>query len=799
MKIMNILTLRYLKANKKRSLLTLLCIMVSVIMMSCVGIAFSSGKAYYKSYIEKTRGDYHYRIVDNRQEIIDLIKDDSQVDEYYFSCTTQLDYQDSQLYMKSGDSLYFQKKGLYDYIIDGRLPVNKYEIVITPEFLKMNHIDKKIGDQITFDNQQTYTIVGFMNSYQSQDFMGDIYQAFSYIDLTQDYTMYIKDKDVSKNIFQHVQNLKEKIQNMESTTSSQYYITYNLSYLAVQNIFEEGLTAGYTDVYHMIYIMIGIISFVSVMIIYQAFHLSTTDRIQYLGMLSSVGATPKQKKCSVYFEGFILSIIAIPFGILCSFIGLNIAFSFANQMKILKDLNLSIHTQISPLYLCLVIIGSFLITFIALYIPARRISKISVMDALTKSDEVKVKKKRLQLNRFLSKFLNVSWQLSIKNYKRQGIKSRVIIISLMLSMIIFVSMTSFGKNFINTVKKESGIHDYDISVSDVEMKNLQDVIDILNNSQYDNDYYLRGLEFVDVDINPDYLTYESPKTIGIYIQCIDDQRFNQLCEDNGIQPSNDLALTYNQSLILGENETEISSVYKKMDRNFIQDIYISYLDEKTEKEKKIDIQNFQDIQMIETSDEYNIINPYELTFIVSTDYFEKEFGSTNIEIYIQTQQHEQLNQELESYGLSSYDETSANQERIEFMTIVEIFVYGFITILLIFTLLNILNMMSASIEKRKKEFAMFMSIGMSVNDMKKMLWKESSIYGIKSFVYSLPFCIIIEFLLYNLSFNTIPFRPSWIAYLISFIVMMIVMILTFKLGLNRFRKQNIIETLKDDM
>ena len=55
------------------------------------------------------------------------------------------------------------------------------------------------------------------------------------------------------------------------------------------------------------------------------------------------------------------------------------------------------------------------------------------------------------------------------------------------------------------------------------------------------------------------------------------------------------------------------------------------------------------------------------------------------------------------------------------------------------------------------------------------------------------------FLLYNLSFNTIPFRPSWIAYLISFIVMMIVMILTFKLGLNRFRKQNIIETLKDDM
>ena len=80
-----------------------------------------------------------------------------------------------------------------------------------------------------------------------------------------------------------------------------------------------------------------------------------------------------------------------------------------------------------------------------------------------------------------------------------------------------------------------------------------------------------------------------------------------------------------------------------------------------------------------------------------------------------------------------------------------------------------------------------------------MLWKESSIYGIKSFVYSLPFCIIIEYQLYKLSSSTLPFTPSWISYLISFIVMMIVMILTFKLGLNRFRKQNIIETLKDDM
>ena len=115
-------------------------------MMSCVGIAFSSGKKYYQTYIEKTEGDYHYSIDSHDQSAINVIKNNSQVQEYYISSRKELSYQNSSLLMKTGDLLYFQKKNMNDYLIDGRLPVNINEIVITPEFLKMNHIDKKIGD-----------------------------------------------------------------------------------------------------------------------------------------------------------------------------------------------------------------------------------------------------------------------------------------------------------------------------------------------------------------------------------------------------------------------------------------------------------------------------------------------------------------------------------------------------------------------------------------------------------------------------------------------------------------------------
>ncbi len=792
MKIMNILTLRYLKANKKRSLLTLLCIMVSVIMMSSVGITFSSGKDYYKRYIETTSGDYHYSIDSHSQKTIKTIQNDPFVQEYYLSQTNELYYHDVSLHMRSGDTLYFEKKNMNNYLIKGRLPVNKNEIVMTPTYLKMNNLNKTIGDSIEFDNHKIYTIVGLMDTYVTQDFMGNAYQALSYVDLDGQYQIYVRDKDVSENIYHHVDQLKKELSTQD--------IKIHSSYLEALDIFKEDSQSSSLNIYHMIYLLIIIISFISILIIYQAFHLSTSDRIQYLGMLSSVGATPQQKKWSVYFEGFILSIIAIPLGIIISFIGIHFAFHFINQMEYLRNLSLSVHVQISPFYLCLIIICSLLTIFMALYIPAKIISKISVMDALNKTDEVKIKKNKLKLNSFSSKFLNISWQLSIKNYKRQGKKSRVIIISLMMAMILFVSVWGFSQNFINTTENSMGIVDYDILISEIPMKEIQNVETVLENTQYDNDYIFTRGYMVNADIDSKYLTYDNPDDIGIYIRVLDYEHFQKLCYDNHIEPSSNLALAYNQPLKINDDET-IDQIYTKMDKDFIQKIYTYDYDE-NDKETIHDLPLFDDIQLIDRSSQYHFDDPYNLTLIVSQDYIQKVFPDETVIFYVSAKQHQELTRELQSYQWEVFDQTSANQERIDFMTIVEIFIYGFVAILLLFTMLNIFNMMSASIEKRRKEFAMLMSVGMSLHDMTIMILKESLIYGIKAFVYSLPFSIIIEYLLYRLShlgIETITFIPSWNAYFIAFVVLMTIMILTFKLGLNRLKKQNIIETLKDDI
>ena len=97
MKIMNKLTLRYLQQNKKRTILTILCISVSVIMICCIGISLYSGKQFYKQYIEHTSGYHHYTIVNNNKDIIQIIKNDSEVKEYYFSSTSFYSVDDKKM------------------------------------------------------------------------------------------------------------------------------------------------------------------------------------------------------------------------------------------------------------------------------------------------------------------------------------------------------------------------------------------------------------------------------------------------------------------------------------------------------------------------------------------------------------------------------------------------------------------------------------------------------------------------------------------------------------------------------
>lgn len=827
MKIMNALTLRYLKVNKKRTILTILCITVSVIMICSIGISFYSGKQYYKDYIEKSEGDYHYTIVDNDKRIVDMIQNDEQVESYSLSNTSTYYIENNSeeknyFYLKRGDHSYFKNYDMEKYIVQGKLPQNSHEIAISQSYLQS--VQKEylnIGDSITLisqdeEKQKTFLIVGFIETYNQNYYRTPTtYDAISYINLEDEdayFSLYIRDKDVSKNIFDHVESLNQKIKEMKNIESMEDNIfQYHSNYLAIQDIFEANSQSTFLIVYRMVAIILFVVMIISFFIIYQAFHLSTYDRIQYLGMLSSIGATRKQKMRSVYYEGILLSLIAIPLGILFSFIGLSIAFSIINQFQYLKDLQLSIHTSISLQYLLIVIILSFIVIMISLYLPAKKISQISVIDALKKSDEVKVKAKKLKQNSFLKKHLSMTQQLAIKNYKRQGKRSRVIILSLSVSMIAFISIYSFGQKMMQQIESNNNFHNYDVIsyLAEENIKTFEQYVH--NNNKIDNYIYFSNLtlqmkldeSYLNFSLNDTYQSHEGDY-YDISLIGVCNEKYEEICRDNHIQVKDRQGLLVNGRMYI-ENNQSVDKKYHHMDSDFIKEMkyvekdYVDGYEMKVIYEKEYDL--FDSLELID-NDEYQLSSAYTISIIVPLDttLHITQNNALNIEGHIQTKKHEEVTNELNNLDLSAHDYANDVQQERDSFFIIQIFVYGFVCILILFALLNIINMMSASIHKRQKEFGMLLSVGMSPKDIQKKILYECLIYGLKTLLYGVPISIAIEYLLYlQLNTENIHFMPAIVAYIISFIVIMLVMVLTFKIGLSKFKKQNIIETLKDDM
>src|SRR5699024_11534500 len=109
----------------------------------------------------------------------------------------------------------------------------------------------------------------------------------------------------------------------------------------------------------------------SVSLIYNAFAISVSERSRHLGMLSSVGATRKQKRNSVFFEGFVIGAISIPLGIISGLTGIGITFYFINSLiqdslGVTEKLTVVV-TPLSIIVVCAVSILTFFISICMLY------------------------------------------------------------------------------------------------------------------------------------------------------------------------------------------------------------------------------------------------------------------------------------------------------------------------------------------------------------------------------------------------------------------------------------------------
>jgi putative ABC transport system permease protein len=174
---------------------------------------------------------------------------------------------------------------------------------------------------------------------------------------------------------------------------------------------------------------------------------------------------------------------------------------------------------------------------------------------------------------------------------------------------------------------------------------------------------------------------------------------------------------------------------------------------------------------------------------------------------IETDQHEQVADNLieliqgnDKYSGYVNDYVSTMESMNTMVFILQVFVYGFITLITLITIANIINTISTGIALRRKEFAMLKSVGTTPKGFRKMISLESLLYGIKAVLIGIPISLLLSVVMNKtLGDDSIPFEINWLLYLMVIVVVLLIVGFSMLYSVSKLKNDSIIETLKEDI
>ncbi len=555
-------------------------------------------------------------------------------------------------------------------------------------------------------------------------------------------------------------------------------------------------------------IVIVIIVISSVFVIRNSFSISVSEKNRQYGMLASVGATSKQIKKNVLFEGLSIGLIAIPLGILLGIVAIMILLQVVNYLlsdMFVAGLNLEYSISIIP------IIASIIISLITIYlsclIPAIRASKISPIESIRGNNDIKLKPRKIKTPKFIKKVFGIGGVIASKNLKRSKKKYRTTVISIVVSIFIFISLSSILTLGTKVTTLYYTDFKFNMFVSGGDKTIYEEIakLDNVDNYAY---FYEKGL-----DINFEKYSSEFGKQVlgdiengGILLAVYNNEYFKQYIKELGISEEN-----YKKAAIL------------------IDDVILYNADNTRTVDRIYNIQSGDEITITDSSKEKSFVITKTTTerpmglentyydsgiIVVSQDFLEEVFGEKVDESYIlddlliYSEEDETLENTIndlikqnENYSeLAVYNYNTAVEQQKRIILVVAIFLYGFITVISLIGVTNIFNTITTNMILRSKEFAMLKSIGMTKKEFNRMIRLESIMYGLKALIIGIPLGILGSYFIYKAFALDTDFGYSLpiVPIIISIVFVFIIVGITMKYSLNKINKQNIIETIRKD-
>lgn len=891
MNVLSKVTRKNLKKNKVRTIVTVIGVILSVSMITAVTTMISTLQNYLVESVIAEEGEWYATVSGASAGVEKQLREDGRVER--LGSIRPLGYAELEggqnadkpyWYVSAWDDAMFETVPLS--LIQGRLPENSHEAVIPQHVAENGGVYYTIGDTLEIavgrrdldgdplwqynpliydeksgevaerliDTQkQTYTIVGVC---ERVNWYVEDYSAPGYTLITRpdDAAVAIPaDLFILTSRAQDVQTIVEALPTDSYRTWQQHS-----DLLQMMGIFgNENITSM---IGAMAGILIAIIMVGSISLIYNAFAISVSERSREFGLLSSIGATRKQLRQSVLYEALFISVIGIPLGVLAGIGGIGVTIHFIGDWfkGIWGSDDLTMHLSVSIWAVVAAALLGLLTILISAFIPSRRASKVTAIEAIRQSQDIQVKAKQVKTSRVTRKLFGFEGEMALKNLKRSRRRYRSTVMSLAISVVLFISASAFTMYAFGGTQQVINSQNYDIEYTSGRINyTLEPTVDDARTGRlYEQMKTLESVSGSSKQEIINLLTLLDPDEAGegyrqnredqgwamesgminlpVAVLIMDEASFDEYLQQLGMSAADykegalkAVALRSTHIYNSASGRYQTNTIFKNDRLRTMSLSSAAYWGKENDLSApanqllSVRIGAFTDtppigISVNDDSGGLWLVMPETQTASIRAQIKDnsaagyKADGSTvtgsvrmlftapNSAKATQDIQKILENNQLTTDGLRDMNSDLDYERR--FQGILQVFTYGFITLISLITVANVFNTISTNIHLRRREFAMLESVGMSPKGFKRMMRFECVFYGLKALLFGLPIALFITYLMYRsiMIGVDIGFLVPWTSIGISVLSVFLVVFVTMLYATHKIHKENIIDALKTE-
>ena len=798
------LTIKSVRNNRIRMTTTLVGVVISVALITNIIFTASSLYNFMIDDIKNRFGDWSIQI-ENMEGKVDEMAMRENLQQGHMSGISYA-YIDGSvnpdkpfLYVVSLDER--MKKLTNLSIKEGRMPRKVNEIAIPEHVITNAGVHIKVGDKLQIDEgyrinivngeeltqkdhyasqdevfikdrEKTYKVVGICQRLAVEPYMAAGYTA---ITVPQKSVVNVVDTFFESSEYTQVQHILSKYYAKPET------VKMNETLLKAQGLMDGDSSVG--DLVVLSLLLVLFISICGFLLMYNTFTFSLREHEKSYRILASAGATKRQLRKASIYEGLFIGFIGITVGMIVGSVVTHILIGFFGD-NILSMFTMygigKLNYQVGGKWIIMALGISISMVLLSIIFPAYRTGQIKPIRSYHYDDISMVSRRKLaRINIFKQGILSLESKLALKNYRKNSKTYRYPVVSMTLSIVLFLSVGTVGSYMEKMLDFIEGPDvSYDISYVTKSANEAEKAFVHLSTVEGVE----RSVHYKFTEVNMD--VGDENKDAIFYI--MDDDSFRDYLNMNNLKSDGyfdekhprSLAMSYvmefdNKSHsfkkdMLPEDE-KLTGAVGKIPGIKGPIVIRDYIDNVPEN-NMLEIGRFV-VLMSKSAAQGLTIDESKVVFSGTAYFTAKDNGKT----------YSTMEKICEKNGLGVDYLINLERQRDDIrstMIVIEYFSYAFIILISIIAVVNVFNTINSDFSMRRMEFATLRSIGMSIKSLDKMICMECMMLGFRTLLYALPLTEIVLYIMYKRSKlnDIIGYIFPWTSTILSILVLIITII-----------------------